>query len=107
MLPTWLAPVQVNVIPVNMEYHVDYANEIKEMLAKNDIRVDADLRDEKLSYKMRESQIRKIPFTLILGDQERDNKTISYRLFGSKETTTVSQEEFINLITNKIKNHEK
>ena len=107
VLPTWLAPVQVNVIPVNMEYHVDYANEIKEMLAKNDIRVDADLRDEKLSYKMRESQIRKIPFTLILGDQERDNKTISYRLFGSKETTTVSQEEFINLITNKIKNHEK
>ena len=107
VLPTWLAPVQVNVIPVNMEYHVDYANEIKEMLAKNDIRVDADLRDEKLSYKMRESQIRKIPFTLILGDQERDNKTISYRLFGSKETTTVSQEEFINLITNKIQNHEK
>ena len=56
---------------------------------------------------MRESQVRKIPFTLILGDQERDNNTISYRLFGSKDTTTVSKEEFINLITNKIKNHEK
>ena len=107
VLPTWLAPIQVNVIPVNMEYHVDYANEIKELLSKNDIRVEADLRDEKLSYKMRESQIRKIPFTLILGDQERDNKTISYRLFGSKETTTISQDEFINLILNKIKNHEK
>ena len=107
VLPTWLSPVQVNVIPVNLEYHLDYANEIKDLLNENDIRVELDARDEKLSYKMRESQVRKIPFTLILGDQERDNNTISYRLFGSKDTTTLSKEEFINLITNKIKNHEK
>ena len=106
-LPVWLSPVQVNVIPVNLEYHLDYANEIKELLDKNNIRVELDARDEKLSYKMRESQLKKIPFTLILGDKERDNKEISYRLFGSGETITVSQDEFINLLLNKIKNYEK
>ena len=106
-LPVWLSPVQVNIIPVNMEYHYDYAKEIKELLDQNNIRVELDARDEKLSYKMRESQVKKIPFTLILGDKERDNKEISYRLFGSQETITVSQEEFVNLINNKIKNYER
>ena len=107
VLPVWLAPTQVNVIPVNLEYHLDYANEIKSLLADNDIRVELDSREEKLSYKMRESQVRKIPFTLILGDKERDDKTISYRCFGSQETTTISQDEFIDLLKNKIKNHER
>jgi len=106
-LPVWLSPVQVNVIPVNMEYHNEYASEIKELLIQNDIRVELDGRDEKLSYKMRESQTRKIPFTLILGDKERDNNLISYRCFGSVETVTVSKDEFVNMIINKIKNHEK
>jgi threonyl-tRNA synthetase len=106
-LPVWLSPVQVNVIPVNMEYHADYASEIKELLLENDIRVELDSRDEKLSYKMRESQTRKIPFTLILGDKERDNNLISYRCFGSQETVSVSKDEFVSMILNKIKNHEK
>ena len=106
-LPVWLSPIQVNVIPVNLEYHLDYAKEIFELLSENEFRVNLDTRDEKLSYKMRESQTKKIPFTLILGDKERDNKTISYRCFGSQETTTVSKEEFVNLIKNKIENHEK
>ena len=67
--PLWLAPVQLNVIPVNLEYHESYANEVYELL-KNDYRVEIDLRNEKLSYKMRESVVRKIPITVILGQKE-------------------------------------
>ena len=100
-LPTWLAPVQINIIPVNNEYHLEYAKEIESILKKNNFRVILDDRDEKLSYKMRESQTKKIPYTIILGDKERDNKTISYRKFGSMDTTTLSQDEFIDMI-NKV-----
>ena len=97
-LPLWLAPVSINVIPVNNEYHLDYAREIYNMLLDADYRVEIDERDEKLSYKMRESQIKKIPITLILGQKEVDNKEISFRLFGSSETTTMSQKDFMNYI---------
>ena len=101
--PLWLAPLQVNIIPVNNEYHLEYANKVYDLLKENNIRVELDDRDEKLSYKMRESQTKKVPVTLILGDNERDNNTISYRLFGTRETTTLSVNEFINHI-NKIIN---
>ena len=97
-LPLWLAPVGINVIPVNNEYHLDYAGEVYKMLLDADYRVEIDERDEKLSYKMRESQIKKIPITLILGQKEVDNKEISFRLFGSSETTTMSQKEFMDYI---------
>ena len=101
-LPTWLAPNQVNIIPVNMEYHLDYSKEIFNLLEDNDIRVTLDNRDEKLNYKMRESVISKVPYTLILGDKERDNNMISYRLRGSNETISVSKDEFIKLIKTDI-----
>ncbi len=97
-LPLWLAPVQVNVIPVNNEFHLEYATLIKDMLLSHGIRVNLDSRNEKLSYKMRESQTKKIPLTLVIGDKERDNKEISYRKFGSQETTTVSDLEFVKLV---------
>lgn len=100
--PLWLSPLQVNIIPVNKEYHLEYANKIYELLKDNNIRVELDDRDEKLSYKMRESQTKKVPITLILGDNEKDNNTISYRLFGSRETTTLSVDEFIHLIKESI-----
>ena len=103
ILPTWLSPVQINIIPVNNEYHLEYANKIKQLLIESNFRVELDDRDEKLSYKMRESQTKKIPFTLILGDKERDNETISYRKFGSMDTMTLSISEFIDLIQNCIK----
>ena len=103
-LPLWLAPTQVNIIPVNNEYHLDYAKEIYNKLKDLNIRVKLDDRDEKLSYKMRESQIKKIPLTIILGDKERDAKEISYRCFGSKDTNTKSIEDFISLIEDNIKN---
>lgn len=102
--PLWLAPVQVNVIPVNLEYHEEYATNIYELL-KSDYRVEIDLRNEKLSYKMRESVVRKIPITVIIGQKEVDNQTVSYRKFGSEETTTVSKEEFMDLL--KQVNHNK
>ena len=63
-----------------------------------------DSRDEKLSYRMRESQTRKIPLTLIVGDKERDDKTISYRLFGTTETVTLSQDDFIAFVHDTISN---
>ena len=89
VLPLWLSPVQINIIPVNCTYHLDYANTIKEMLREKGYRVELDVRDEKLSYKMRESQTRKIPYTLILGDQEQENETISFRRHGEKKTETL------------------
>jgi threonyl-tRNA synthetase len=101
-LPTWLSPVQVNVIPVNLEYHTEYSNKIYNLLIENGIRAEIDLRDEKLSYKMRESQTRKIPFTLILGDNELNSDTVSYRCFGSKDTDTLNINEFINMIKERI-----
>ena len=63
-----------------------------------------DDRDEKLSYKMRESQTKKIPYTLIIGDKEKDSNSVSYREFGSTETTNISTSEFIDLLRNEIKN---
>lgn len=101
-LPTWLAPTQVKVIPVNPELHSEYGEEITKLLEANNIRVESDNRNEKLGYRLREAQTEKIPYTLILGDQEKENSTISYRLFGQKDTTTVSKEEFVNLIKEEI-----
>ena len=105
-LPLWLAPVQLNVIPVNNKYHLEYAKEIFELLKENNFRVELDDREEKLGYKMRESVMKKIPYSIILGQKEVDNKTISFRKHGSEETKTLSQEEFINMIKEKINKKE-
>lgn len=93
--PLWLSPVQVNVIPVNNEYHLEYATKVKDMLSDNGIRIELDSREEKLGYKMRESQTKKIPYTLIIGDKELNSNTISYRKFGNEETYNLSIHEFI------------
>ena len=105
-LPLWLAPVGINVIPVNNEYHLDYAKSIFDKLIDLDFRVNLDNREEKLGYKLRESVINKIPITVIIGQKEVDAKTISYRLYGSDATTTVNIDEFIEFIQGKRKNHE-
>ena len=101
--PFWLSPVQVNIIPVNNELHTNYCNEIKNLLEENNIRVKVDARDEKLGYKMRESQIKKMPITLIIGDNERDNNLISFRKYGSEETMSMSIEEFISFMKKEIR----
>ena len=101
-LPVWLAPVQVKVLPVNNEYQGEYAKEVYNFLKENGIRVELDDRNEKLGYRLRETQTSKIPYTLVLGDNEKDAKTISYRLYSSKDTTTVSWDEFIKLLKKEI-----
>ena len=101
VLPMWLAPVMVNIIPVNLEYHLEYAKQIKDLLASN-YRVNLDNRNEKLSYRMRESVIKKIPVTIILGQKEVDDNLISYRLYGSEETHTVSAKEFLSYLQERI-----
>ena len=103
--PLWLSPVQVNIIPVNNEYHLEYSNKIYNLLRENNIRANIDLKDEKLSYKMRESQTKKIPYTLVIGDNEKDNNLISYRCFKSKETITLTCDEFINKLKEQILNY--
>ena len=102
-LPAWLSPVQLNVIPVNNQYHLEYAREVYKKLKENNFRVELDDREEKLGYKMRESVMRKIPYSIILGQKEVDNKNISYRCYGSEETKTVSTSEFLDLINKEIK----
>lgn len=100
--PTWLAPVQVSIIPVKNEYHLEYAEQIKAELLNYGIRLELDSRDEKLSYRMREAQTKKIPYILILGDKERDDNLISYRLHGEQKTTTISKDEFISMLVEEI-----
>ena len=101
--PLWLSPIQVNIIPVNNEFHLKYAEKVMEKLLLKNIRVKLDDRDEKLSYKMRESQSHKIPYTVIIGDKEKDNQTVSYRLFGHKETENLSLKEFEKVLLKQIK----
>jgi len=103
VLPLWLSPTQINIIPVNNEYHLEYCEKLFENL-KDNYRVELDDRNEKLGYKMRESVTRKIPIAIIIGQKEVDNNLVSYREAGSEETTTVSIEEFIKILNDKIKN---
>ena len=105
ILPTWLAPVQINIIPVNNDYHLDYCKELQKQFLDNGFRVEVDSRDEKLSYKMRESQTKKIPYTLIIGDKEKESNLVSYRLHGTKDTETISINDFVSLIKNNIDNY--
>ena len=103
VLPLWLSPIQVNIIPVNMNYHDDYCKKLKEKLLEEDIRVEYDDSEESMNKKIRQSNIMKNPYTIIIGDKERDNNLISYRKYGSEETISMNIEEFINKIKEEIK----
>ena len=103
VFPLWLSPVQVNILPVNNEFNLDYANKVKEALSN--FRVKVDSREEKVGYRMRESVINKIPYTVIIGNKEQESNTISYRKHGSNETINVTIEGFISKLTNEIKNY--
>ena len=104
-LPLWLSPVQINVIPVNNEYHLEYANKVVDELRSKGFRVELDARDEKMGYKIRESQTKKIPYTLVLGNNERDNNTITYRMFGKENSTTIERDEFIDMIIKQVEEY--
>lgn len=99
--PTWLAPIQVNVLPV-APVHAEYAKEIVSMLENNDIRAELDDSNEKLGYRMRNAQVNKIPYTLVLGDKEAKEGLVTYRVYGQKDQITVTKEEFVKLIKNAI-----
>ncbi|WP_281518620.1 threonine--tRNA ligase, partial [Thomasclavelia cocleata] len=84
VFPLWLAPVQIKVLPVNNEYHLEYAKEVTELLQKNGFKVEMDAREEKLGYRIREGQMEKVPYLLVLGNNERDEKTVTYRKHGQQ-----------------------
>lgn len=103
ILPLWLSPVQVNIVPVNMKYHNEYCKQLKERLLKEDIRVEYDNEEESMNKKIRHSNMMKNPYTLIIGDKERDNNSISYRKYNSQETISLSLDKFIEQIKQEIK----
>ena len=104
VFPVWLSPVQVKLIPVNLELHKEFSENLYSLLKKNKIRVQTDYRDEKLGYKIREAQTQKIPYQLVIGDKEVESNTVTYRKYGEQTQTTVSVEEFVELIKNQIAN---
>ena len=103
-LPVWLSPVQANIIPVNNEYHLEYAKELFALLEKENVRVKLDDRNEKLTYKMRESQTKKVPYTIILGDKEVSAKEVTVRLHGTNENITLGRDEFVSKVKEVIDN---
>lgn len=100
--PTWLAPIQVTLLPVNNEFHLDYTNELFALFQDNDIRVIKDDANEKLGYRLRNAQIKKIPYTIVIGDNEVKDRTVTYRKYSSKEQVTVTVDEFLKLIKEEI-----
>ena len=103
VFPVWLSPIQVNIVPVNMKYHDEYCQKLKQLLLDEDIRVEYDNSKEQMGKKIRQSNIMKNPYTLIIGDNERDNNLVSYRKYGSEETYSMSIDEFIKFIKEEIK----
>jgi threonyl-tRNA synthetase len=103
--PTWLTPVQVKIIPVNNKYHLDYVNELRKIFLDQDIRVEVDDREEKLGYKIREAQTKKIPYQIVCGDNEVKNRVVTYRVYNDSKTETISIEEFIRMIKEEIDNY--
>ncbi len=103
--PTWLAPVQAVIIPVSVEAHADYAYELKERLALHGLRVEVDERNEKMGYKIRQAQKQKVPYQLVVGDQEVKEGTVNVRQYGSKETRSESSDMFIDSVVAEVKNY--
>ncbi|MDI6563988.1 MULTISPECIES: threonine--tRNA ligase [Bacillus] len=94
-LPTWLAPVQFQVIPVSPAVHLDYAKKVQERLQCEGLRVEVDSRDEKIGYKIREAQMQKIPYMLVVGDKEAENGAVNVRKYGEQNSETISLDEFV------------
>lgn len=100
--PTWLAPVQVKILPVSNQYHLAYAQNIAQQLKALDIRVEIDDRDEKLGYKIREAQTKKIPYQLVIGDNEVKDNTLNVRKYGENESKMYAVSDFIKMIKHEI-----
>jgi threonyl-tRNA synthetase len=100
--PTWLSPVQVKVIPVSPQAHLDYAKNVAEKLQYQGVRVEVDERDEKIGYKIREAQTEKIPFALVVGDKEVEENAVNVRRYGEQNSETLSYDDFEKLIKEEI-----
>ncbi|MDU9888614.1 threonine--tRNA ligase [Staphylococcus aureus] len=105
--PTWLAPKQVQIIPVNVDLHYDYARQLQDELKSQGVRVSIDDRNEKMGYKIREAQMQKIPYQIVVGDKEVENNQLNVRQYGSQDQETVEKDEFIwNLVDEiRLKKH--
>ncbi|NLP49760.1 threonine--tRNA ligase [Bacillus sp. RO1] len=101
--PTWLAPVQVQVIPVSPDAHFDYAKEVQDLLKSKGIRVEMDERNEKIGYKIREAQMQKIPYMLVLGDNEIQERAVNVRKYGEQKSETISLEKFVDELVKEAK----
>lgn len=103
-LPLWLAPVQARVMPVTTDNEelVAYAQKVCDALEAENVRVELDARTEKLGYRMREGQVQKVPYLLVIGNNEKEENTVSYRLHGEQKTTTVSLDEFVEKVKTQI-----
>lgn len=93
--PTWLAPLQVKIIPVNNDAHGEYAQNVKDQLMKLGFRAEVDFRNEKLGYKIREAQTQKVPYTLVLGDDELQHNSVNVRKYGSEDQESKALSEFV------------
>lgn len=103
--PTWLAPVQAEIIPVNLDAHSDYAKKVRDELVAKGFRAEIDFRNEKLGYKIRESQTQKIPYTLVLGDDEMNAGTVNVRPYGTEEQNSESLAEFMDKLSKDVANY--
>ncbi|HDG6003411.1 TPA: threonine--tRNA ligase [Staphylococcus aureus] len=105
--PTWLAPKQVQIIPVNVDLHYDYARQLQDELKSQGVRVSIDDRNEKMGYKIREAQMQKIPYQIVVGEKEVENNQVNVRQYGSQDQETVEKDEFIwNLVDEiRLKKH--
>jgi threonyl-tRNA synthetase len=101
--PTWLAPVQVQVIPVSPEVHYDYAKQVQEQLKREGFRVELDGRNEKIGYKIREAQMQKIPYMLVVGDKEVSEKAVNVRKYGEQNSETVAFDSFLASLKAEVK----
>nr|WP_321314798.1 threonine--tRNA ligase [uncultured Ligilactobacillus sp.] len=103
--PTWLSPEQVTIIPVSNEHHLEYAKELSSKLTAHHIRVKLDDRNEKMGYKIRQAQVNKIPYTLVVGDSETENHTVTVRHYGKEDTETMPFDEFVTMINQDIESY--
>lgn len=102
--PTWVAPVQAKVIPVSNAVHVQYADEVADKLAQAGVRVERDMRDEKLGYKIREAQMQKVPYVLVIGDKEMENGAVNVRKYGEEKSDVIELDMFVESIKEEINN---
>lgn len=100
--PTWCTPVQVKILPVNNNYHLEYSKKLNATLKDQKLRVELDESEEKLGYKIRNAQLMKIPYSLVIGDKEVKENTVTYRKYGSEKQVTVSIDEFIKMINEEV-----